>query len=74
MFKVLIKMTKSIFKYMIGRLTRFYNMALISATALAITGGVVNSDKLISIATALVAAAGTSFQMQVKNPDDATDE
>lgn len=51
---------------MLEKLLKFYNITMILATIVAITGGVLKSEQMLSAAMAMTTAAGTSFQVQQK--------
>lgn len=51
---------------MLNQLLKFYNTTMILAALVAITGGVLKSEQMLSAATAMVTAAGTSYQARQK--------
>lgn len=51
---------------MLNQLLKFYNTTMILAAIVAVLGGVLKSDQMLSAATAMVTAAGTSYQARQK--------
>lgn len=54
---------------MLKEFFKFYNLTMLLASIIACIGGLQNNESMTSVALAMIAASGTSYQAQYKDKD-----